>query len=629
MVTGEQESATNPEPEDPQHPKSTDVESQSGDETVQDLENQLGEDEQEALAEEEANTSEEDFSQLGREALYERLKTLSQDENPLQVNRKVQDIKDYFEVHLERDYQQQLQNFLAEGNDEMDFKPKPDPLKEDFYKLYKDFKKRRDAQIEKLNRDREANLKAKREILDQMKYLTDNLEQEPNSIQRFRQLQDEWRQIGQVPKQEIGNLREAYRFYVKRFYDSQSIYREFKELDRQKNRDRKYQLIQQLESLAQASDDRLIQRETRRVEDEWHRVGPVPEADQSQVEERFQEAMKAAEAQKEKLEAAIKEQEAQNLKDKWAIVEKIKAFINFESDRPKDWVAKNDELSELINQWKAIGYVPRDQKAEVTQAFNEAVKAFNHKKNQFFKNKKQERAQNLQRKREIIEEAQQLLEPEDFKSAKEQVFALQREWKNLGRVPGKESDKLWNQFRQICDQFFDNLGRHYEEKQKAEEANLKAKEELCAEIEEAANQALENPEEKIQEFQEKWEAIGYVPFKEKDRIRKRYHKAIESLLKQSEQQDDGQSNSELKRYQLRVKEWQAKGDQDSMKSEERKLQKQLNNLSDEITQLEENIALFGHTSGAQQLAQQYQEKLQRLQESYQQVKEKLSLLKSL
>lgn len=627
MVTGEQESAMNTEPENSQQQKATDVESQSGDDTVQDLESQLGEDEQEALAEEEAHTVEEDFSQLDQETLYERLKSLSQHENPLEVNRKVQDIKDYFEVHLEQDYQQQLQNFLAEGNDEMDFKPKTNPLKEDFYKLYTDFKKRRDAQIEKLNRDRETNLKSKREILDQMKYLTDNLEQEPNSIQRFRQLQDQWRQIGQVPKQEIGNLRESYRFYVKRFYDSQSIYRAFKELDRKKNRDRKNQLIEQLENLAKASDDRLIQRETRRVEDEWHRVGPVPEADQTKIEERFQEAMQAAETQREKLRAAIREQEEQNLKDKWAIVEKIKAFASFESDRPKDWVAKNDELSELINQWKSIGYVPRDQKAEVTQAFNEAVKAFNHRKNQFFKNKKQERARNLQRKREMLEEAQQLLEPEDFKSAKEQVFALQREWKNLGRVPGKASDRLWNRFREICDQFFDNLGRHYQEKQKTEEANLKAKEELCAAIEEAAEQKLENPEDKIQEFQEKWEAIGYVPFKEKDRIRKRYHKAIESLLNQSEQHDKGH-NPELKRYQLRVKEWKSKGDKDSIKSEERKLQKQLNNLSDEITQLEENIELFGHSSGAQQLAQQYQEKLDRLQESYQQVKEKLSLLKS-
>ena len=590
-------------------------------------EESLGEDAHEVMADEEAETQEEDFSQLEPQALYDRLEALVKEDNPLRVNRKVQALKDYFEVHLEREYQRQLEEFLAAGNDEMDFQAKTDPLKAPFFRLYQQFKKRRDAQIEQLNQEREANLKAKREILDQMKYLTDHLEEEPNSIQRFRQLQDQWRQIGQVPKQEIGNLREAYRFYVKRFYDSQSIYREFKALDRKKNKDRKEQLIQQLEALAKASDDRLIQRETRRLEEEWHRVGPVPEAEHEQVEERFKAAMQEAEAQRAKIEAAIREQEAQNLQDKWAIVEQIQAFSEFESDRPKDWVAKNEELSELINRWKAIGYVPREEKAKVTKAFNEAVRAFNHRKNQFFKHKKQERARNLQRKREIVEEMEQLLAPEDFKSAKEQVFALQREWKGLGRIPGNESDRLWKRFRELCDQFFDNLGKHYEQQREQEKANLEAKQNLCASIEQKARENVEDPEAEVKAFQEQWESIGYVPIKEKDRIRKRFHKAIEALLRQSEAHGQSQ-NTELQRYKLRLKEWEAKGDQQAMRAEERKLQKQLNQLSEEITRLEENIQLFGHTSGAQQLAQQYQEKLDQMRQSYEQTKEKLALLKS-
>lgn len=627
MNEEEKEPAMNQASETREEPNDRPQEDLQASPSSEDKEDNLGEDAHEAMADEEAKTDEEDFSQLSKEKLVERLKTLSQDDNPLRVNRKVQDIKDYFEVYIEREYQQQLQNFLAEGNDEMDFQPKADSLKDEFYKRYHEFKKRRDAQIKKLQDEREENLKAKRRILDQMKYLTDNLEQEPNSIKRFRELQDEWRQIGQVPKQEITNLREAYRFYVKRFYDSQSIYREFKELDRKKNRDRKYQLIEQLEALAQASDSRLIKRETRRLEDEWHRVGPVPQAEHDPVENRFQEAMKAAEEQRQKLEAQIREQEEQNLAAKQEIVEKIRAFAKFESERPKEWVAKNEELSALINQWKSIGYVPREKKAEVTEAFNEAVKNFNQRKNQFFKRKKQERSENLKRKREIIEEARALLEPEDFKSAKEQIFALQREWKELGRVPGKESDKLWNNFREICDQFFDNLGAFYERRKQEEQENLKAKEALCEKIEQAAEEEIEDPQAKVQEFQNEWEAIGYVPVKEKDRIRQRYNKALQALLDKAPQHDNN-LNPELQRYKLKVNEWKEKGDQDKLKAEERKLNKQLNKLSEEIARLEDNIQLFGHTEGAKKLAQEYQEKLDSLKVEYQDVNQKLSLLRA-
>lgn len=612
------------QPENEQTPSQ--AESQPGPQAeVAEQEEAIGEDAHDAMAEEEANTEEEDFSQLGKHELKARLEALSEDDNPLRVNRKIQDIKDTFQVYVEREYQQQLQDFLAAGNDEMDFNPKADPEQDAFYQLYRAFKKRRDAQIEKLNQEREENLKAKRRILDQMKHLTEHLEEEPNSIQRFRQLQDEWRQIGQVPKQEVTNLREAYRFYVKRFYDSQSIYREFKELDRKKNKERKDQLTKQLEDLAQATDPRLISRETRRSEEEWHRVGPVPEAEQQAVEQRYQAAMKAAEQQREQLEAAIREQEEQNLAAKWHIVEQIRTFEQFESERPKDWVAKNDELSGLINEWKRIGYVPRHQKAALTQAFNEAVKAFNHRKNQFFKRKKKERAQNLQRKRAIVEEVQQLLEPGDFKAAKEQVFGLQREWKSLGRVPGKESDRLWERFRELCDQFFDNLGAHYQEREQQEVENLKEKEALCETIEQAAEAKPEDPEAQVREFQQQWEAIGYVPIKEKKRIQDRYHKGIQRLLNKA-----GTANtthdSELQRLKLKVTEWKDKGNHEQLKTEQRKLNKRLKVLSEEISTLEENINLFGRTEGARQLAQQYQERLDNLRQEHEAVRQKIAVL---
>ncbi len=579
---------------------------------------------QEEASKQEEETEEEDFSDYSKKGLLSRLKELVYDDNPLKVNRKIQDIKKYFEIFLENEHRVALQKFVEKGNSEVDFKPKPDPVKDEFFSIFNEYKKRRNAYIQKLNEEKAQNLKAKREILDKMKHITENMETVENGYHEFKKLQGEWRKIGHVPKKDLDNLRKSYQFYVNKFYDNQSIYAEFKALDRKKNQESKLEICRKLEDLAYSSDLSEIKKESRRLEDEWHQIGPVPREEGEKILNRFNKALADVEKQRQDLEEAREREREKNLEAKEAIIAKIRDLESFESERPKDWIQKNEELEDLIKQWRSIGFVPYHKKDEVASAFREAVRIFNHKKNQFFKRKKKERSENIQQKQAIIDRVRELLEAEDFKAAKNEVLDLQKQWKGIGSIPAKESEKLWKKFRELCDQFFDKLGEYYKEKEKEEQKNLEHKKALCARIENAANEGVSDPESAVKNYEKEWHEIGYVPIKEKDKIRKRFDEARKKLLQNVE--DQVETSPELINFRIKVDGWKEQNKTNQLKSEERKLSKKLKENREEINLIENNIQLFSQSPNAQKMVNEYRQKIDHLKKEIELIRQKLDLI---
>lgn len=621
-VSAEVEQESNRAEENQENQSATEA---NQEEEVSNMTEGLHEETQEEAEKEEEDIEEEDFSQLSKKELLSRLKALAHDDNPLRVNRKVQDIKKYFEIYLDNEYRVTLQKFLDAGNSEVDFQPSPDPLKTEFFQVFNDFKKRRNAYIQRLNEEKEANLKAKRSILDQMKHVTENLETVKDGYNEFKRLQAEWRKIGHVPKKDLENLRRSYQFYVNKFYDNQSIYAEFKELDRKKNLESKEELCRRLEELAYNQDLSEIKKEIRKIEDEWHHIGPVPRNHSEAIGNHFSRAMAEVEKQKQALEEAIEREREKNLELKQQIVEKIQAMANFQSEKPRDWIQKNEQLENLIKEWRSIGFVPYDKKDEVARAFRESVRSFNYNKNQFFKRKKKERAENVKQKKAIIERVRELLEPEDFKAAKNEILDLQKQWKTIGSVPAKESEKLWKEFRGLCDEFFDKLGQHYKAKEEEEKQNLEKKNALCERIEKAASEGVENPEQAIREFEQEWQQIGFVPLKEKDRIRKRFDKALKRMVQQTD--EESETSPEVINYRIKIEGWKEQNKTNQLKSEERKLSRQLKEKEEEIGLLENNIQLFNSSSNnAQKMVKEYQEKIENLKEEIGTIREKLDLI---
>lgn len=566
----------------------------------------------------------EDYSTYSKAALLDEIKSMVNSENPMAVNAIVQEIKKYFEIQVEKEYKKAIERFIEEGNSEIDFKPKPDPVKDEFFRIFNEFKQRRSSYIETLNKEKEENLKKKREILDQMKEITEDAEMK-GRVKAFKQLQSDWKKVGHVPKHEVENLWRSYDFYVKKFYDNLHLYSQFRELDRKKNFEKKEELCKKLEELPYYKDLKEIKKRLRQVQHDWHQIGPVPEDKHETLINRFNKAIADADAQKEALEKAIRENEEENLKAKQAIIDQIRAFQDFESEKPKDWVDKNNELETLIQQWKSIGYVPYEKKSDVAKDFKEAVRNFNYRKNQFFKRKKQERAQLLNQKEEILQSAKALLEPEDFKKAKNQLLDLQKEWKNLGVVHSKRGEELWREFREVCDEFFNRLANHYSQKEEEEQKNLVVKQQLCEKAEQYAENNLEDPEAIVKQLQEEWEQAGFVPFEYKDQVRERFNKALEAILKNAK--DQLQADPELLSYKIKIDGLKEQNKKSQLETEERKLKKKLKLNDEEVEKLEQNILLFNSkSSNAQKLVDEYREKINELKKETDYIREKLDII---
>ncbi len=565
-----------------------------------------------------------DYSTYGKQALFVEMKTLAQTDQPLRDNKYVQEVKKYFEIFLENEHRVALKKFLEDGNDEMDFAPAPDPMKSEFFQHFKTFKQKRAQQIEALNQEKEENLRVKKEILDQLKAITEDVEA-PKKFKEFNELRERWKNTGYVPKTEVENIQRAYRFYVNKFFDNLELYSEFKQLDRKKNLQSKQGICEKLEELKSSNDLKTINQEIKRLQNEWRKAGPVPQEKHEEIANRFNTAMSNVIAKQEELQEAINQEQQKNLEAKRKIIEQIKEFEKFDSDHPKDWVAKNKELEELISQWKQIGFVPMNKKAEITQQFKDSVRNFNRRKNSFFKDKKKERSENLEKKRNLIEQARALLEPDDYIQAKETIIDLQKQWKSIGSVPPNHSDAIWKEFRSICDKFFEQLANYYSQKEKEEQENLEAKRALCKRIEDLVNKDIEDPESQVKRFQEEWESIGFVPYNQKEKIRKRFDKALKNILNKSKSKLD--VSPELMNYKIKTDGWKEQNNEGAIETEKKKLNSQYKNNEQEIDTLEGNLGLFNNSEGAKELTKEYRNKIDELKAQNEFIKEKLAILK--
>lgn len=565
-----------------------------------------------------------DYSTYGKQALFEEMKTLAQTDQPLRDNQYVQEVKKYFEIFLENEHRVALKKFLEEGNDEMDFAPAPDPMKSEFFQHYKTFKQKRAQQLEALNKEKEENLRIKKDILEQLKAITEDVEA-PKRFKEFNELRERWKNTGYVPKTKVENIQRAYRFYINKFFDNLELYSEFRQLDRKKNLQSKQEICEKLEELKSSNDLKTINQEIKRLQNDWRKAGPVPREEHEQIVNRFNTAMADVIAKQEKLQEAINEEQQKNLKAKQKIVEQIKEFEHFNSDHPKDWVEKNKELEQLISQWKQIGFVPINKKAEITQEFQDAVRSFNRRKNSFFKEKKKERTENLEKKRNLIEQARSLLEPDDYIQAKETIIDLQKQWKSIGPVPPNHSEAIWKEFRGICDKFFEQLANYYSQKEKEEQENLEAKRALCKRIEDMAKDSIEDPESQVKTFQEEWQSIGFVPYNQKEKIRKRFDKALKNILDKSQSKLD--VSPELMNYKIKIDGWKEQNNQGAIETERKKLNRQYKDNEQEIDTLEGNLGLFNNSEGAKELTKEYRNKIDELKAQNEFIKEKLAILR--
>ncbi len=462
-----------------------------------------------------------------------------------------------------------------------------------FKELYLDYKKERAAFNREQDAQREENLAKKQAIIEQLKALVEEPGDMKDAFPKFREIQNQWREIGPVPQQSFRDINDTYQLYVTKFYDLVDINRELRDLDFKKNLEAKTVFCETAEALAQDEDVVEAFKELQKLHEQWKDLGPVAKEYRDAIWERFRAATSVINKRYQSHFEGLKAQQVENLAAKTALCEQVEAIAAKEVTSSTQWNALSKEIEEIQAKWRTIGFATRKDNQKIYERFRAACDQFFERKRASFTEFKDSMNENLAKKMAIIEEAESLKDSTDWKATSERLIELQKQWKEIGAVPRKKSEQIWKRFRAACDAFF--TARDNRPGPGNLSANLAAKKALIAEIQ-AYVPDTEKDEQARKDFAERWNAIGFVPFKEKDAVQAAYKEAMEGKFPGF----GGRGRRDAGRRE---------GGQRRPVSEVDRLKEQFNQLQQEIQTYENNIGFFGLSKGAEALKAQMQQRI--------------------
>ncbi len=538
-------------------------------------------------------------------------------------------IKPALDQILQQEYNEALQKFVEDGGEKDDFEfHEKDNAREIFNKAYNELKQKRADEKARQEKEKQDNLKKKEAILEQIRVLSET-EETNDSLTKIKELQTEWKQIRNVPKNELDRLWESYKLYLDRFYDRLSIFNELKELDRRKNLDQKIDLTKKVAELAQEPSAKKALILLKKYQEDWRNIGPVPPESNEEIWTRFkQECDKIYDMIKAVMEENQRKRE-ENLTAKKEILAKALALSNIHTAKIKEWLEQSNVAGQLMEEWKKIGMVPLKYRESVWAEFRAAINQFYNNKNAFFKQLHHERSENLKAKNALIEKAEQIsANPIDWHKQTAELKKLQEDWKKTGQVPDKISEPIWKRFRAACDLFFEKKAQHFAGQIEEQKVNLEKKKELITRLE-----VLLQKEDgadiinDLKAIQEEWNAAGFVPMVEKTAIQKQYSELSDKVFNRFRQ-----ANKELK--DLKDKSHfetllNSPNGVQKLKREERIVIERIRGLKSDIDTWENNIGFFSKSNkGVNPMVEQATEKIAITRKHIQGLEDKLKLIRS-
>ena len=468
-------------------------------------------------------------------------------------------------------------------------------IEEAFKAYYNAFKKEKAEYNKAQEAERERNLALKQAVIEDLKQLLEKQEDVKVTFPEFRSIQDRWKAVGPVPVQNFRNLNETYQLYVEQFYDMVNINRELRDLDFKKNLEAKTAFCEEAEALAQRSDVVEAFRELQKLHEQWKDYGPVEKQYRESIWERFKAGTAVINRNYQAHFEGLKEQQEANLVAKTALCEKAEAIAAAEMANANEWNAATKTLEEIQKEWRGIGFASKKDNQKIYDRFRAACDAFFARKKEFYAGFKESINENLARKLAICEQAEALKDSTDWKATADTLIDLQKQWKEIGAVPRQKSDALWKRFRAACDSFFEARDKQPKDANDYY-GNLKAKQRLIAEINayELSGDA-EADAEAGSKFSESWQAIGFVPFKEKDRIAQAYREAMAKF-------NAGRGASRRQRPER------------TPMTEKERLVKKYNQLEQDIVTYENNLGFFARSKNAEPLIRQMEERIAKAKE---------------
>ena len=422
--------------------------------------------------------------------------------------------------------------FIENGGESEAFLPAPNVLEDDFKAAMNVIKQKRAELQAELDRQKEENLQKKQEILERIKVLSATPEEANQAYKEFKELQNQWKELTLVPAEKANELWKTYQLYVEQYYDQLKLNNEFREYDFKKNLEIKTRLCETAEKLNEEADVISAFQQLQALHQEFKETGPVAKELREEIWARFKAASTAMNKRHQQYFEELKQKEEENLAHKTALCEKIEAIDLTAIKTAAAWEAQTQQIIEMQKEWRTIGFAPQKMNVKIFERFRGACDRFFTEKAAFFKRLKEEQAQNLAKKTELCEKAEALKDSTDWKATADKLMQIQKEWKTIGAVPKKHSESLWQRFIGACDYFFEQKGKNTASQRGEEKENLQKKEQVIEKLKALLeSDEEENKQDAVRELMKEWNEIGFVPFKEKDKIYKAYHETVDQLCK--------------------------------------------------------------------------------------------------
>lgn len=505
--------------------------------------------------------------------------------------------------------------------------PVVDPVVEEFKSLFNAFKEKKDAFNKELLKTQKENATAKKAVIEELKALIEKEEVKGSTFEEYKAIQEKWNAIGEMTEEDSKEIWGDYNYQRELFYNKISIDRELRALDYAKNLEAKITLCEKVEALASEENIQKMNDMLQYCHEQWREIGPVGKEQNESIWERFQEASKVCHKKRQDYYDILHAEEAENLKAKTALCEKVEA-VERQFEKRGDWEKKTKEILAIQEEWKGIGRVGKAENENIWNRFRAACDLFFNAKQEYYKGIDARQKENLAKKEELVKKAILIQDSENWKEATDQLIGYQKEWKAIGEVPFKVSEKIWKEFRGACDHFFDRKATFFASRKDEETKNLAEKEALIKEIEafklgedRAANL------EAVKTFSTKYNAIGHVPFKQKDKVYKSYKKALDEIYQ----------NLDLEKNEKMMLEFKSKfgdieGDgnaTDKIKKETKFLKGKLRQLQEDLDSFDRNMLLISKSKSADLFRQEVEKNKKKTQRQMEDIKKKLDMLQEL
>ena len=567
-----------------------------------------------------------DYHAMSLDELVLELENLVKKEKVQSIKDHVSTIKIEFDKKFNDIIEEKKEEFIADGGNVIDFQYNS-PVKKNFNTIYFEYREKRDQYYSQLKKNLNSNLKTRLGIIEELKNMIGSGESMTTSFKQFKELQERWKNAGSVPRNDYNTVWNNYHHHIERFYDFLHLDREFRDMDFKYNLDQKLKIINRAEELTQEDDVNRAFRELQLLHKMWkEELGPVAKEFRDEIWEKFSNATKLIHDKRQAHFEELDEKREENLKVKLEIIEHIQKLTDGDMTQHKDVQERMRNVNKLRDLFFKAGSVPRRKQDQTWDAFRKATRVFNKRKNEFYKSLKAEQYANLEKKKALIELAEEHKDSEDFKTTTPLMKKIQEDWKKIGHVPRKDSDKIWKQFKAACNHYFDRFHASKNDESNEEMKAFNLKREL---IQKLKDEEIGDDKDKtialVKSYIAKWNDIGMVP-SNKRYVENKFNRALDQIFNQI---NISKTDAELMKYQNRLQNLEKADDSNRLFKEQTFLRKKIDETKAELQQLENNLQFFSNANKDNPLVQDVHTNIEKLKEDLNMWKTKLSQTKDL